>query len=312
MSISFTDSNHYWKKYMKDFFGEHLIDFWETVVKEEWIVSNNNKIHLEIYNTGDSNAPTLIFSHGIAGYARLLLPFIEPLYKKGYNVVAPDLTGYGYNRGKRGKFEFNQLILDLHNSVLYAKQIFKGKILLGGASMGGPLAYSTASRYGGIDALVCWCLWDLNDKEFIQNETTMKNWTIMVTRLLKKLKKIIGNFRIKSKRIIPYEGLSTPEIVDLISKDPHSGIKLTINAALSLLTQSIPDIPFENWDIPTLIFHPEKDTMIPTKYSKRIYDIIASKKKNYIEVKDSIHFPVKDEHYNVWAEEFNAFIKNII
>ncbi|MBD3276302.1 MAG: hypothetical protein GF372_13380, partial [Candidatus Marinimicrobia bacterium] len=85
----------YWKNYMVNWFGEELIGKWNEYVIEDSVPSKDGEIHLEVYDSGDPAAPTLIFSHGIAGYARVLLPFTIPLREKGYNLVVPDLQGYG-------------------------------------------------------------------------------------------------------------------------------------------------------------------------------------------------------------------------
>ena len=140
---------------------------------------------MEIYDTGNAHATTIIFSHGIAGYARVLLPFIIPLREKGYNLVIPDLQGYGYNEGLKGDFEWNEHVGNLIDSVKYAKQRFKGMVILGGASMGGPLAYSAACRYSEIDGLVCWCLWDFSDREFMLKETNTKGLTYVLIPVMK-------------------------------------------------------------------------------------------------------------------------------
>ncbi len=162
---------------MINWFGEELIDKWERYAEIKRIDSANGKINIEIYKNEDLSKPTIIFSHGIAGYARLLLPFIIPLYEKGYNIVAPDLEGFGYNKRLKGDFTWDIHLQNLKDAAEYAKTIFKGKIYLGGASMGGPLAYAADVRYNCADGLICWCLWDFADREFINNASTTKKFT---------------------------------------------------------------------------------------------------------------------------------------
>ena len=59
---------------------------------------------------------------------------------------------------------------NLKDTVEYARKRFTGKVFLGGGSMGGPLAYACDSRYNCSDGLICWCLWDISDKEFMINK----------------------------------------------------------------------------------------------------------------------------------------------
>jgi alpha-beta hydrolase superfamily lysophospholipase len=134
----------YWKNYMERWFGRNLIAKWQEYVTEDWIESNGKKIHLEVYDTRNPEAPTFVFVHGIAGYARVLLPFLIPIRERGYNIVAPDLQGYGYNAGTKGDFEWNIHVQNICDTLRYSRNRFSGKLIAGGASMGGPLAYAAA------------------------------------------------------------------------------------------------------------------------------------------------------------------------
>jgi len=306
------DGDDYWKNYMVRWFGTDLIDKWEQYCTEEFIHSNNRGLHLEIYDTGQQGSPTLVFSHGIAGYARVLLPFIIPLREKGYNIIAPDLQGYGYSRSRKGDFEWDIHLRNLADTVAYAKNRFSGKIILGGASMGGTLAYASAARYKNVDALVCWCLWDLNDREFIENETTTKKATYALIPLLKILSALFGRFRFKPYLVISYDTLSdAQEFNNLVKRDPQAGTLISTRGALSLILQSRPDISPEQWSLPTLVCHPGEDKMIPKKYSEKLFERISSENKKYIEFEGVPHFPLDRDVYLLWSDEVDNFIKTL-
>lgn len=70
-----------------------LFEMWKRYLKVEPIISKGREIQLEVYENIDKAAPTIVFAHGIAGYARMLLPFVILLFKKGYNFVLPDMQG---------------------------------------------------------------------------------------------------------------------------------------------------------------------------------------------------------------------------
>src|SRR5690554_1357143 len=117
-------SKDFWKNYMIGWFGADLIEKWQQHAQVTTIESVKGPINIEIYRGGDVTSPTLVFSHGIAGYARLLLPFIMPLVEKGYNVVAPDLEGFGYNGRRKGDFCWNEHLENFRDAVAYARQLF--------------------------------------------------------------------------------------------------------------------------------------------------------------------------------------------
>lgn len=307
------EGRDYWKNYMIRWFGKELIEKWHDLVTEDYIESNKRNIHLEIYDTGNVEATTIIFSHGIAGYARVLLPFIIPLREKGYNLVIPDLQGYGYNEGLKGDFEWKAHVKNLIDSVKYAKRRFKGKIVLGGASMGGPLAYAAACRYYEIDALVCWCLWDFSDKEFMLKETTTKGLTYFLIPFFKIASIFFGRARLKTYKLISYDTLSdSQEINELVKRDPQAGTHITLRGASSLILQSKPDKKHEDFELPVLVFQPGRDEMTPKYYTKKTFDKLGSKIKKYIELEGASHFPTQKEYYLKWAEETDRFLKNTI
>ncbi len=296
---------------MKGWFGFELIEKWEKYAELKQIKSGRSKINIEVYKNKDLTKPALVFSHGIAGYARLLLPFLIPLYEKGYNIIAPDLMGYGYNTGKKGDFTWDIHLQNLKDTVEYAKSIFKGKVFLGGASMGGPLAYATDARYNCADGLICWCLWDFADREFINKETNTKRLTYPMMPFLKLSSALFGKLRLKTYHLISYDSLTESEdFNDLIKTDPQAGTLISLRAACSLITQSRPDLKHEEYNKPVLVCQPEQDNMTPAYYTKGTFKRIKSSEKVYCSL-DGSHFPVDKETYQKWAEYTDHFINRI-
>lgn len=296
---------------MENWFGSELIEKWKNHVIVKRIKSVNEEINIEIYTVKNPKAPTIIFAHGIAGYARVLLPFLMPLYESGYNIIAPDLKGYGYNPGLKGDFEWNSHVENLVDVVKYAKENYKGKIILGGASMGGPLAYAAACKEE-VDGLVAWCLWDFSDKEFMTKETNTKQFTYFLIPIFKFMSKICGNFRVKTYKLISYDTLTdSNSFNEMLKKDPQAGTHLTLKAAVSLVTQSKPAIPHENFRKPVLIMQPGEDQMTPKYYIKKTFDKLGSKKKKYTEIKGSPHFPLLKKYYGEWNKTVVEFVNEI-
>ena len=305
--------NDYWKNYMVQWFGPELIEKWEKNVIIDSVASNSSRINVEVYATGDDSATTIVFAHGIAGYARVLLPFTMPLFAKGYNLVIPDLQGYGYNDGLKGDFEWNAHVQNLKDTVAYAQKRFNGKVILGGASMGGPLAYAAACESHNISGLICWCLWDFSDKEFMTKETNTKQFTYILMPIFKVMSKLMGKFRIKTYKLVSYDTLTdSQDFNEMVKNDPQAGTHITLNGAASLVLQSQPKVAHEDFQLPVLVCQPENDRMTPKYYIEKTFKKIGSSKKRYVEMTGAPHFPLEKKFYDQWATEVDNFIKDFI
>ena len=299
----------FWKNYMINWFGEELIEKWEKYVEIKQIDSAQGKINIEVYKGSDLARPTIVFTHGIAGYARVLLPFLIPLFEKGYNIIAPDLEGYGYNKRLKGDFTWNTHLQNLKDTVDYAKSIFKGKVYLGGASMGGPLAYATDARYNCADGLICWCLWDFADREFMNKETNTKRLTYPLMPFLRLLSALLGKLRLKTYYFFSYDTLTdSMAFNNLLKTDPQAGNIISLRGACSLVTQSKPDMKHEDYDKPVLVCQPEHDKMTPSYYTKKTFEKIKSSKKKYCSF-NGVHFPTDKLTYVKWANEVDLFLQ---
>ena len=301
--------NDFWKNYMVKWFGKDLIDKWHKYAEIKQIDSINGKINIEVYKNTNPAKPTIVFAHGIAGYARILLPFLIPLYEKGYNIIAPDLEGYGYNNRLKGDFTWNTHLQNLNDTVDYAKRIFKGKIFLGGASMGGPLAYATDVKYNCADGLICWCLWDFADREFMNKETNTKRFTYPMMPFMKLSSALFGKLRLKTYYFISYNTLTdSMEFNNLLKTDPQAGTLISLRGATSLVTQSKPDIKHEHYNKPVLVCQPEQDKMTPSYYTKKTFERIKSENKKYVSF-EGAHFPTDRETYVKWTNEVHNFLQ---
>lgn len=303
------ENQDFWKNYMIHWFGEDLIDEWQQHAEITTIESIKGAINIEVYRGGDVMSPTLVFSHGIAGYARLLLPFIMPLVKKGYNIIAPDLEGFGYNNRRKGDFCWDEHMANLHDTVAFARKEFQGPVYLGGGSMGGPLAFATDARFNCADGLVCWCLWDFADRTFIEETGTFGKMTFHLLPILKYLSLLFGSIAFKTTRFVSYHSLTEDPVFNaMLMKDPHAGKSITLRGALSLLIESKPDIEHAEYKKPILVCNPEKDEMTKPIYTKIVFEKLQTKHKEYAGF-EVAHFPLDHETYIHWGDCVDRFLK---
>jgi fermentation-respiration switch protein FrsA (DUF1100 family) len=184
-------------------------------------------------------------------------------YEKGYNLVVPDLEGFGYNKRIKGDFCWNEHLENSHDTVKYTRAVFNGPVFLGGASMGGPLAYAADARYNCANGL------------------------------------IFGRIRLKTTRFISYRYLSANSYFNsLIMKDPQAGNTITLRGALSLILVTKPELSHELYEKPVLVCQPKDDKMTPAFYTKKTFEKLKSGKKRYVEL-DGAHFPTESHAYKI-------------
>jgi alpha-beta hydrolase superfamily lysophospholipase len=293
----------------ESFFGKKVMDFIQNKIVCDQIFSAGEQIHLDIFER-DKNAPTIVFSHGMAGYGRLLSPYAYRLYNSGYNVILPDLAGYGHNEGLRGHWTWKELIANLVDACNYAKEQYNDNVYLAGGSMGGCLAYHAVCHNAPVKALASYCLFDFQDKELLKEASAYGIFTSAIKNTLKLLSVFMPKIRIPATKVSSYDNLSdSKDFNNLVKNDPLGGNKMSLKAAAEMLSIALP-IKFEDYDIvPTLVIQPSADKMTPAKYSLKAYNLLKTDKKKYVEVKGRGHWVYDDEGVDLICTEMVNWFK---
>jgi alpha-beta hydrolase superfamily lysophospholipase len=100
---SYTEIDH-WRKYQRFLpAGMRLSAGREPA--EEWWPWRGADIHLDRY-AAPAAPLTVVLLHGAGGYSRLVAPFGLLLHGHGYEVVMPDLPGYGLSLAAAALFSY--------------------------------------------------------------------------------------------------------------------------------------------------------------------------------------------------------------
>ncbi|WP_242987711.1 alpha/beta fold hydrolase [Anaerobacterium chartisolvens] len=296
----------YFMNYEK-YFGKKVMEFSQREMTEDWLDSAHGEIHLDVF-TKDVEAPTIVFSHGMAGYGRLLCPYAYRLFSNGFNVILPDLIGYGHNKGQRGHWKWSDLVKNLIDTSNYAANKFNGDIFLAGGSMGGVIAYHAVCHGAPVKAVACYCLFDFQDMELIKESSSYGPFTSLVKSSLRWISKVAPNFSIPASSVSSYDNLSdNDEFNNLVKKDPLGGNKMTLTAASEMTSVLLP-ISFEEFDIvPILVIQPGADKMTPAKFTKKAYEKLGTKNKKYLELEGRGHWVLDDEGVDTICNEINEW-----
>jgi len=299
-----------WRKLQKHLPKHNRITDQYYPKEESWNWQGNN-IHLDRYPNKLSDKK-IILLHGGGGNGRLLSFIGVPLYKNGFEVISPDLPGYGVSVINEEMIVYNMwvhLVNDLIN-----KELKKDNrpIVLAGFSIGGMLAYHSACVNKNISGLVATNLLDQRIQKVRDSLALNKYISRMGLQILKLLDKVNGNIKLPMKFVANMkEIVNKEEILRLIIKDETgAGNKVNLRYLTSYLDYE-PTIEPENFDIcPVLLAHPAQDEWTDLKLSKLFYDKLKCKKELKILDKAG-HFPVETPGLNQLEEYTVEFINQL-
>lgn len=181
-------------------------------------------IHLE--RVGDPDAPrrALLF-HGAGGHAEALWPFAAATAARGFEVVVPDLPGYGRTRvPHRRTVRYSDWVHLARDLTDHEQQRDSRPVLLVGASMGGMLAYEAATGTGVGDRVVVTSLLDPRDPQ-VRAGVARSPWLGAVARpLLRLAVGPLANITVPIRWLVNMQAMSNdPALVALVVRDRRGG-----------------------------------------------------------------------------------------
>jgi alpha-beta hydrolase superfamily lysophospholipase len=303
------EKNIYWKQ-VQEFLPEHNRITDEYKPSEATIMYNTTKIRYDEYNPKNSSDTSIVIFHGVGGNGRLLSFIAVPLVKAGFNVICPDLPGYGYSSYQK---DLDYAMWIDVGSFMVNNEINKGKkVFLFGLSAGGMLAYNIACNTKNIKGLIVTNILDnryqivrdFSAKNKFQSRVGIKLMNIIPGVLQKRLK--IAVKEVANMRTI----VNDRELMKILLKDKvGSGSSVSIYFLVTMMNL-IPLIEPEYFTLcPVLMLHPEDDRWTPVDVSKLFFDKIKAPKKLRI-LENAGHFPIESPGLQQLETELLSFIKN--
>ena len=292
----------YWHRYAP-WFGQATIDAIERTVEDVWIESAGGQIHLSLFSHPKPAEAigSVVVSHGIAGYGRLITPLGLRLMERGFNVVLPDLAGYGFNAARRGDWTWPQFVQNLLDTLNATQARCGGPLFLAGMSLGGPLAYYAACHRPDLAALACYCLYDYRDAEFLADVSRFGRLTPLARRLTTAAAKLLPRLRLPAELVVSYRYVAEDrQFVALLRRDPLAGTTISLRAVDSMF-RAIPAIEFEQFALPTVVLQPDSDKMLDPKWSRICYERLGCEKE-YVEIPNCGHWTLYPEQQDFVAD----------
>jgi alpha-beta hydrolase superfamily lysophospholipase len=273
---------------------------------EKFKTINSINVHIDEYEQ-NSNTSIIVF-HGVGGNGRIVSFFAVPLFQAGYNVICPDLPGYGFTKYNK-KIRYSDWI-DVGVNLVESELNKSRNVFLIGLSAGGMLAYNVSCRNSGISGLIFTNILDSREEKVRIYSAKSKFQAKYGIRFLNFIPEYLRSFKIPIKMVTNMNGLvNNKNILKVLLKDKHGpGSNVDINFLLSMINYN-PEVEPENFnDIPVLMVHPGKDLWTPVKVSDLFFNKIASEKKRVI-LDNAGHFPIEEPGLTQMESSIKAFIK---
>jgi len=273
---------------------------------ESYVLMHNMHVHIDEYEQGADT--TVIIFHGVGGNGRIVSFFAVPLAETGYNVICPDLPGYGYTQYKK-KVTYTDWIEI--GSALVQKELQKSRtVFLIGLSAGGMLAYNIACKNSSVSGLIVTNILDNREEQVRLCSAKNRFQAKYGLGIIQVLPRFMRNFKIPIKMVTNMNGLvNDKNVLAALLKDKRGpGSKVDLNFLVSMMN-SIPVIePQEFRTIPVLMVHPENDLWTPVQVSDLFFSKIAADKKRVLLDKAG-HFPIEEPGLSIMENEIRIFIK---
>ncbi len=304
-------SEDYWFNYCMDTDPNEI----KKSIHEEYIVSQQKKIHLDIYGYKDENLKiNVIFIHGTSVYSRFYAEFCYALYKKGYRVLAPDLIGHGRSEGRRGHFTMKEFTVELYDVVSYVIEKYGKNIVAMGSSLGGITTLYAVANDPRIKAGIC-------HNAAIFNEGAHKK-IVRVKGIYRILKPLVPFFA----RILPTLRISVwvylnayklvqekkwLEKIDVLLADKLLADKYTLKSILTQMRAPLAR-PAETIETPIMILNGSDDVLFSVEYQKEILDRLQNSRNKKLEIIPNSAHLILQEHREESLKKVSAWLLDIL
>ncbi|HEY9313647.1 alpha/beta hydrolase [Williamsia sp.] len=259
-----------------------------------WWAWRDHRVHVARAIAPEASVRALIV-HGAGGHAGALWPLAGVAAAEDVEVMVPDLPLYGRTLcPDRSAVRYRDWVDLLCDLVIAEKAADPRPLILFGASMGGLLAYETATRTGVVDAVMATCLLDPGDRSARENAA---RWSVLgrfAPRTLPALSRIAGDVRVPIRWLTPMSAMSNNSgLAKLCATDPLGGggrVPLGFLADWFTFEHTPPD----HYRGPALtLVHPGADRWTPPEVSERFSARIAGPTR-VVRLENCGHYPVEE------------------
>jgi len=306
---SYSDVN-YWRKYQR-FLRDKMRLTEGREPTEEWWSWRGAEIHLDRYAL--PTAPlTVVLLHGVGGYGRLLAPYGLLLQAHGYEVVAPDLPGYGLSIVPTELIAYDRWVDCAVDLAAAESERSRRPVVFFGLSVGGYLAYLAAAQGRKAAGVIATTMADprlpFARAQFAKYPRL--NWVLVP--VLMHVGPLLGGLRLPIRWLSNMRGVANdPELSRLICDDPvGGGNQVPLRFLRSFLAIRPAIEPEEFQFCPLLLAHPAADRWTTIGASRPFFDRIKGPKE-LVMLENCGHFPIEEPGASRLEEAMTAFLGKV-
>jgi alpha-beta hydrolase superfamily lysophospholipase len=245
----------------------------------------------------------LLALHGAGGHSGALWPLVGLAASVGYEVLAPDLPGYGLTEvPDPGAITYPDWV-DCTADLLRAEAAADARplVLLGG-SMGGLLGYSACARVpGAVAHLLVTCLLDPSNPicwpalSRWGGAASLRALRPLLAPLARSGSSRLARWRVPIRWIAPMHAIANqPALARLCLDDARGGGSRVPLGFLASFLFSVPEVaPQQFRHLPVTLVHPTDDRWTPPSMSLAFLQRIAAPVR-HVPLEGCGHFPVEE------------------
>jgi alpha-beta hydrolase superfamily lysophospholipase len=237
----------------------------------------------------------VLIIHGAGGHVGALWPFTAIVGADDVEILALDLPLYGRTESPHpAQVRYRDWVDLLSDFVTDEQRTDSRPLILFGASMGGMLAYETASRTDVVAAVLATCLLDPGDRAARE---AASRWALLgrtAPRTLPLLSTVASHVRLPIRWLARMSAMSNnAELTRLCAADRRGGgARVPLGFLSDWFTFEHTD-PASYGGPPVTLVHPGADRWTPSVLSERFMERIGNS-NHVVWLDDCGHYPVEE------------------
>lgn len=279
--------------------------------RETWWEWRDLQVHVDRYEVAEPHG-TVLLVHGVGGYGRLVGGFGAPAVRGGFDVLAPDLPGYGLTHAPWGSLTFD-LWVDCVRDLAESELARTGRpVILYGVSLGGVAAYHAAAAGAPVAGLICTMLVDTADPAVM---AALSRWS-SVARLglpvMHRFPAVFDPLPLPARLATKMQAISNNhDLARLCGSDPLGGrVTLPLRFWRTLTAPSPSLAPERFMACPVLVAHGDADRMTDIDLTQRFVSRLRAPAR-MVRLDGAGHFPVEQPAASQLADEVAAFLGRV-